>query len=93
MNKLSLEERAKIVACLCEGNSMRATTRLTGCAKKTVERTLREVGAACLDYQDAALVHLPCERVQCDEIWSFVYSKQKTCLLTIKAKRVIFGLG
>jgi IS1 family transposase len=77
MNKLDIKARSRILACLVEGNSMRATVRMTGAAKNTVVKLLAEVGAACAAYQDRALRELPCKRVQCDEIWSFVYAKAK----------------
>lgn len=77
MNKLDLKARAHILACLVEGNSIRATVRMTGAAKNTVVKLLADVGAACAAYQDKALRNLPCKRIQCDEIWSFVYAKQK----------------
>lgn len=77
MNQLSTAERARIVGALVEGNGLRATARMTGFARMTVEKLLRELGAACAKMQDEQLRHLPCKRVQCDEIWSFVYSKQK----------------
>jgi len=77
MNQLSDKERARIVSCLVEGNSMRATQRMTGFAKKTVERALREIGTACLKLCDDRMVNLQCEQIQCDEIWSFIYAKEK----------------
>ena len=77
MNKLSTEQRAQIVAALVEGNSIRATCRMTGAAKGTVTRLLVEVGQACADYQDKALRNLPSKHIQCDVIWSFCYAKQK----------------
>lgn len=77
MNKLDLKQRARILACLVEGNSIRATVRMTGAAKNTVAKLLADVGAACAVHQDKALRNLPCKRIQCDEIWSFVYAKQK----------------
>jgi IS1 family transposase len=77
MNKLDLKKRAQILACLVEGNSIRATVRMTGAAKNTVVKLLADVGAAYAEYQDTALVNLPCKRIQCDEIWSFVYAKAK----------------
>ena len=77
MNKLPLQKRAQILACLVEGNSVRATCRLTGAAKGTVLKLLADVGEACAIYQDRTLRNLPCERVQCDEIWSFCYAKEK----------------
>ena len=77
MNKLDIKTRARILACLVEGNSIRATVRMTGAAKNTVVKLLADVGAACAAYQDKALRGLPCKRLQCDEIWSFVYAKAK----------------
>lgn len=77
MNRLSIKERAQILHLLVEGNSLRATARISGVSRNTVDKLLRDVGAACLEYQDKHLVNLQCKRVQCDEIWSFIYSKQK----------------
>ena len=77
MNRLSTEQRAKVIAALVEGNSIRATCRITGTAKGTVIRLLAEVGAACKEYQDKAFKNLSCKKLQCDEIWSFVYAKAK----------------
>jgi IS1 family transposase len=76
MNKLDHEARARIIHLLCEGSSIRAITRLTGASKNTVVRLLVDAGRACGEYQDRTLRNLPCKRVQLDEIWSFVYSKQ-----------------
>jgi IS1 family transposase len=50
---------------------------MTGVSRNTVDKLLCDVGAACLDYQDEHLRNLPCKRVQCDEIWSFVYAKER----------------
>ena len=77
MNKLSLERKTQVIKVLCEGNSIRSTARITGTAINTVVKLLREVGAACLDYQDKTMRNLPCKKLQCDEIWSFVYAKAK----------------
>jgi IS1 family transposase len=77
MNRLSTEKRAQIVGALVEGNSIRATVRMTGAAKNTVTKLLVDLGAACAEYQAAELVDLPCRTIQCDEIWAFCYSKQK----------------
>ncbi len=77
MNKLTLEQRTQAVNCLIEGCSIRATVRMTGIAKKTVMRLLREVGEACESYQDHAFRNLPCCRIQLDELWGFNYCKAK----------------
>jgi len=77
MNKLSVTERAAIIRCLVEGNSIRATCRMTGAAKGTVTRLLVAVGKACDDYQDRVLRNLKPARIQADEIWCYVGSKAK----------------
>ena len=75
MNRLDRKVRSQILHLLCEGQSIRAITRLTGCSKNTVAKLLVEAGHACAAYQDKALRNLTCQRVQMDEIWSFVYAK------------------
>ncbi len=77
MNKLSLAERTRIVAALVEGNSIRATCRMTGAAKGTVTKLLADLGKACAAYHDATVRNVQSKRVQCDEIWSFVGAKMK----------------
>lgn len=77
MNRLNLNERARILGLLVEGNSMRATSRLADVSINTVTKLLVDVGTACSEYQDKTLRNLPCKRIQCDEIWSFCYSKEK----------------
>ncbi|HEY6466523.1 MAG TPA: IS1 family transposase [Candidatus Acidoferrales bacterium] len=77
MNKLPKQRRAAVIASLVEGNSVRATVRMTGVAKDTVLKLLAAVGQACLEYQDKTLRNLRCKQIQCDEIWSFVGAKEK----------------
>jgi IS1 family transposase len=77
MNKLSTGERAQVVAALVEGSSINATVRMTGTSKPTILKLLAQVGKACDEYQDRTLRGLTCRRIQCDEIWSFCYAKQK----------------
>ena len=77
MNKLPSEKRAQILAMMVEGVSIRAISRMTGASKNTIVKLLADAGEACLEYQDKALRNLPCKRIQADEIWSFVYAKQK----------------
>jgi len=90
MNRLSIEKRARILSCLVEGNSIRATSRMIGVSKNTVTKLLVDVGSACAEYQNEVLRDLPCKRVQADEIWSFCYSKQKN---VPEEKRGEFGYG
>ena len=65
------------MSALCEGNSIRSTARMTGAAVNTVMKLLKDLGSTCLDFHDSVMNDLPCKRLQCDEIWSFVYSKAK----------------
>jgi IS1 family transposase len=90
MKTLSNTDRAKVVACICEGNSIRATVRLTGVSKNTITKLLVELGDACIDYQDRTLRNLSCKRIQCDEVWSFVYAKEKN---VPPEMRGTFGVG
>jgi len=85
MNKLDRKTRAKVLHLLCEGNSLRAVTRLTGTSKKAVSRLMVEAGQAATWYQDRVFRNLTCKRVQVDEIWAFVYAKQKNVPLAKKA--------
>lgn len=77
MNKLSIQDRVAILNILSEGAGINAASRITGKSKNTVLKLLADVGEACAAYQDRVMVNLPCKRIQCDEIWSFVGSKQK----------------
>jgi IS1 family transposase len=90
MNKLSREDRAKILHLLCEGSSIRAISRITGASKNTIAKLLVDAGRASAAYQDRVLRNLPCKRVQVDEIWSFVYAK-KMNLPSAKAAPVDAG--
>ncbi len=90
MNRLSAEKRAAVIASLVEGNSIRATVRMTGVAKATVTKLLVDMGTVCSIYQDRVMRDLTCERVQCDEIWSFCYAKAKN---VPEEKQGEFGYG
>jgi lambda repressor-like predicted transcriptional regulator len=90
MNALTAERRAQVIAALVEGNSIRSVSRMTGVARNTVMSLLVAVGAACAEYQDKALRNLSCKRVQCDEIWSFCYAKDKNLP---EDKQEVFGYG
>jgi IS1 family transposase/lambda repressor-like predicted transcriptional regulator len=90
MNRLPLERRAQIIGLLAEGSSLRATSRLADVSINTVTKLLLDVGAACEEYQDKTLRNLKCRRIQCDEIWAFVYAKQKNVPEEMKGT---FGVG
>lgn len=90
MNRLPVAKRAQILGMMVEGASIRAISRMTGASKNTIVKLLSDAGQACSEYQDRTLVNLPCKRIQADEIWSFVYSKQKN---VPQEKRGQFGYG
>jgi IS1 family transposase len=77
MNKLNTAERVQIVAALVEGNSINSVCRMTGRSKHTVLNLLNDLGKACAAYHDKHVVNIQSKRIQCDEIWSFCYAKQK----------------
>jgi IS1 family transposase len=91
MNRLDTKRRAAVVAALVEGNSLRATARMTGVARMTVEKLLRDLGQACAVYQDKHLRNLTSRRIQCDEIWSFIYAKKKNVTAKIAEKHTDAG--
>jgi len=90
MNKLNRTKQAQVIAALVEGNSINSTVRMTGVHKTTILKLLARIGIACADYQDRTLRNLQCTRLQCDEIWQFVYSKAKN---VPEEKRGTFGYG
>lgn len=86
MNRLSGSDRARIVSALVEGNSIRATVRMTGIAKNTVVKLLSDLGHACLEFHDKRVRDVRVRRLQCDEIWSFVGAKAKNTTPEKKAE-------
>ncbi|MBB5351390.1 IS1 family transposase [Haloferula luteola] len=86
MNKLSTEKRRMVVSMLVEGNSLRSITRMTGVHRTTVMKLLSDLGAACSNYQAKVFRNLPCKRIHCDEIWSFVGAKGKNASAEKKAE-------
>jgi IS1 family transposase len=90
MNKLSRKRRAQILGMMVEGNSIRAIVRMAGVGKNTVVRLLEDAGEAALWYHDKHVREVAAKRVQCDEIWSFAYAKQKN-VATAKRKDLAYG--
>lgn len=77
MNKLSTQKRAQILEMLVEGMSMRSVSRISGVSINTVTKLLVDAGVACASYHDETVREITASRVQCDEIWSFCYAKEK----------------
>jgi len=90
MNTLDKSKHTQLISVLVEGNSLRATARICDVAFNTVLKFIPQIGKVCMDYQDQAFRNLECKRVQCDEIWSFCYAKEKN---VPKDKKGIFGYG
>ncbi len=77
MRKLDTKTRALIIRLLVEGNSIRATSRIADVSKNTVNKLLIDSGKACSKFHDEYIRNVKASLVQCDEIWSFTYAKQK----------------
>lgn len=90
MNQLDASKRGQVLSALCEGNSIRAVSRMFDISRNTISKLLVEAGAACAEYQDMVLRNLSCKRVQCDEIWAFIGAKDKNVPADRKDE---FGIG
>ena len=77
MNKLDTQTRVTILNMLVAGSSMRSISRITGVSINTVTKILEDAGKACAAYHDATVRNVTAAQVQCDEIWSFCYAKDK----------------
>lgn len=77
MRALRPEIKKRIVACLVEGMSVRATCRITEATKGAVLNLLVELGEACQELHDEKVRNVRSKRIQADEIWSFVGMKEK----------------
>ena len=77
MNKLPTTKRAIILSMLVEGMSMCSISRTVGVSINTVTKLLVDAGRACAAYHDETVRNVKSHRVQCDEIWSFCYAKDK----------------
>jgi IS1 family transposase len=86
MNRLSTATRAQMIACLVDGCSIRATTRICGVSKKAALRLLVDVGQVCSEYQDRMLRNLRPRRIQIDEVWSWIECKKANITEKILAR-------
>ena len=85
MNKLTTDERIRVISALVEGNSLRSVSRMTGTHRTAIQKLLVELGVACSAFQDRVMRNLTCKRIQCDEIWAFVGAKEKNTTEETKA--------
>ena len=77
MNRLTTQDRVRILTALSEGMGVNAACRITGASKNTVLKLLADVGQACALYQDQTMRNLKVTRLEIDELWSFIGMKQK----------------
>jgi IS1 family transposase len=77
MNKLPMPKRVQILTLLCEGMSLRSISRAADVSINTVTKLLVDAGKACADFHEENVRGVKARRIQCDEIWSFTYAKQK----------------
>jgi IS1 family transposase len=77
MNKLPLAKRVQVLAMLCEGSSMRSISRVADVSINTVSKLLVEAGEAAIAIHDEMVRGVRAKYIQCDEIWSFCYAKEK----------------
>jgi IS1 family transposase len=77
MNRLPAAKRAQILDLLVEGSSMRSVSRVADVSINTVFKLTADAGVACAAFHDEMVHSVRAKRVQCDEIWSFVYAKAK----------------
>jgi IS1 family transposase len=90
MKRLSQTDRVRVISALVEGCSIRAIVRMTGVAKNTVAKLLLDLGEVCAEYHDKHVRNVKCNRIQADEIWSFVGMKQKNVPEPLRTE---FGYG
>ena len=77
MKRLSTDQRVHILHLLVEDVSMRSASRLTRTSINTVKKLLIDAGEACAKFHDETVRGVQPSKIQCDEIWAFVYAKAK----------------
>src|SRR5271170_5784768 len=90
VNKLSIATRAQILSLLVEGSSLRSISRVCDVSINTVTQLLVDAGTVCAAYHDQYVTSVKSKRIQCDEIWSFCYAKEKN---VARAKSASEGAG
>jgi IS1 family transposase len=75
--ELSLAKRVQILTLLCEATQCAQSSGSVGCSINTVDKLLRDAGEASLAYHDEHVRGVKAQRIQCDEIWSFVNAEAK----------------
>ena len=76
MNTLPLDKKLTILSAMIEGNSIRSTERMTGVHRDTIMRLMVRIGEQCVNFLDSRVRDIRAEKVQADEIWTYVFKKQ-----------------
>jgi IS1 family transposase len=69
---------------------MRSVARVADVSFNSVKKLLIDAGKVCAAFHDEDVRGVTARRVQCDEIWSFTYAKQKN-VATAKRKDLAYG--
>ena len=77
MNTLPRYQQSLVIRCLWDGMSLRATARIAGVSRDTVAKLSNDAGRVAGAFQHRALRGLPCRRIEVDEVWAFIYAKDK----------------
>jgi hypothetical protein len=77
MNILSRDKQIEVISALTEGLGIRATARVTGVNRETVGKLALQIGYGCAELHDRMMVGLRVNRIECDELWSFVQRKRR----------------
>ena len=84
-NQLSTAKRTKILHLLLEGTSMRSICRVEGVSWEAVDKLLNDAAQVCRRHHRRKVKGVRAERIQCDELWSFCYAKQKNVTKAVAA--------
>lgn len=77
MNVLPFDKQVTVISALTEGMSIRATERLTGVHRDTIMRLAARIGFGAIKFHDRTVHSLHVNRIELDEIWSYVGKKQR----------------
>jgi transposase-like protein/IS1 family transposase len=76
--RIDLDQAAQAINLLCEGMSVRAVSRISGLEKKTILRLINRAGRGIAEYSERTIRGLSVDEVECDELWAFIYCKNRT---------------
>jgi hypothetical protein len=77
MNTLPLDKKLAVISALVEGNSIRSISRMTDVDRNTISSLLLRTGDRCAAILNERMRNLQCQRLQVDEIWTFVQKKRR----------------